>query len=109
LISAYGPAGPTGNSGGTALSLAVEPIPANFGDIGGAGSVVPLAPGGSAAFFLEWTSVSQGPEPCYEVDGIEFGAPQALSSARKTVPAALGTVCGGVLYESVMFPPSVTG
>jgi hypothetical protein len=91
-----------------AVPVKVEPIPSDFGDIGGAGGLVVLAVDGKAAFFLKWTDVQSGGSTCYKVIGYDFGASQSGGAGVDLVTVDLGNVCGGVLEDSQIFPPSVT-
>jgi hypothetical protein len=97
-----------GSSAEGTVPVKVEPIPSDFGDIGGAGGLVLLAVGGKAAFFLKWTDVQSGDSTCYKVTGFDFGAPQGGAAGARLFTVDLGDVCGGVLEESQVFPPSVT-
>jgi hypothetical protein len=105
------PLGSVEQDGGTvegSVPVKVEPIPSDFGDIGGAGGLVDLAVDAKAAFFLKWTDVQSGGGTCYKVIGFDFGAPQSGAAGADLFAVDLGNVCGGVLEDSQLFPPSVT-
>jgi hypothetical protein len=106
------PTGPVQQGGGSVeanLPVTVSPIPAGFGDLGGAGGQVVVAPGGTAAFFLKWSDVTAANVPCYQADGFDFRTPQAAQTDNKLVTYSFQSdICGGSLNVSQIFPPSVT-
>lgn len=106
-FSIYGPMPQGGSTVEANLTLTVQPIPSGFGDIGGSGGLVTLAPGGTAAFFVKWSDVPTGSGACPTGDGFSFTTPQD-SSHQALVTFAFGAVCGSTVYDSQIFPPSVT-
>jgi len=109
FISPYGPLNQGGNQVEANLPITVTPIPAGFGDLGGAGGTVVVAAGQTAVFFLKWSDVVSASAPCYKTDGFDFRTPQAASNDQKLVTFSFsGSICGGALNESQIFPPSVT-
>jgi Protein of unknown function (DUF4232) len=108
FIAPLGTVEQDGSSVEGSVPVKVEPIPSDFGDIGGVGGLVVLGVDGKAAFFLKWTDVQSGSSTCYKVTGFDFGAPQSGTAGAELVTVDLGNVCGGVLEESQVFPPSVT-
>jgi hypothetical protein len=107
FISPYGPQPQGGGQVEADLPVAVNPIPAGFGDLGGAGGQVVVAAGGTAVFFLKWSDVVSSSAPCYKADGFDFRTPQAADSKLVTFSFS-GGICGGTLNVSQIFPPTVT-
>ncbi|MFC6599769.1 DUF4232 domain-containing protein [Kitasatospora paranensis] len=88
--------------------VAVGAIPAGFGDLGGSGGTVVLAPGGTAAFFLKWSDVPVNDNPCPSAAGFAFRAPlDPLADGDKTVAFAFQP-CGAAAQVSEVLPASVT-
>jgi hypothetical protein len=106
------PDGPLPQDGGTVtadLPLTVSPIPAGFGDLGGAGGQVTVAAGQAAVFFLKWSDVVSSTAPCYTATGFDFRTPQAPSTDSRLLTFSFsGGICGGTLYVSQILPASVT-
>ncbi|MEV6205510.1 DUF4232 domain-containing protein [Kitasatospora sp. NPDC051914] len=99
------PYAPTGQP---ALAVTVGAIPAGFGNLGGGGSTLLLAPGATAAFFLKWSNVPVGDGPCPKAAGFAFRAPlDPLADPDKKVPFAFQP-CGGSIQVSPVLPASAT-
>lgn len=99
---------PYGPPAGPAFAPTVTPIPAGFGDLGGAGGTIVLAPGGTAAFFLKWSNVPVGDGPCPKAAGFVFRAPfDPLADADKKVAFAFQP-CGGAVQVSQILSAAVT-
>jgi uncharacterized protein DUF4232 len=91
----------------TLVNIKVTPIASDFGDLGAAGGIRTLAPGDTSVFFLKWSDVPVGSNPCDDADGFDFRPPQDSSiNDNKTVPLTF-TVCGGSVQVSQMLSPSV--
>ncbi len=88
------------------LDIKVGPIPADFGDLGGAGTLQPVAPSGTAVFFLKWSQVPVNDAKCPNADGFEFQPPQGASDNYKTVTYKF-TPCGTAMQVSNVLPVSV--
>jgi hypothetical protein len=109
FISPYGPQPQGGSQVEANLPVTVSPIPAGFGDLGGAGGQVAVAAGGTAAFFLKWSDVVSSSAPCYTTDGFDFRTPQAAAGDQKLVKFSFsGGICSGTLNVSQILGPSVT-
>lgn len=107
FVSPYGPQPQGGAQVEATLPITVSPIPAGFGDLGGPGGQIVVAPGGTVAFFLKWSDVVSASAPCYTTDGFDFRTPQ--SSGGVLVKFSFpGGICGGTLNVSQILPPSVT-
>lgn len=106
-VSIYGPMKQGGSTVEANLSVSVKPIPSGFGDLGGPGGLVTLGPNGTAAFFVKWSDVPSGSAPCPTGDGFSFTTP-ADNSHQVLITFAFGAVCGSTIYDSQVFPPSVT-
>jgi hypothetical protein len=107
FISPYGPQPQGGGQVEANLPVTVSPIPAGFGDLGGAGGQIVVAPGGTAVFFLKWSDVVSSTAACYQGDGFDFRTPQSADSVlvKFSFP---GSICGGTLYVSQILSSSVT-
>jgi len=109
FISPVGPLTQGGVSVTANLPITVSPIPAGFGDLGGAGGQVAVGAGQAAVFFLKWSDVVSSTAPCYTATGFDFRTPQAPSTDNKLVTFSFsGGICGGTLNVSQIFPASVT-
>ena len=107
FISPYGPQPQGGGEVEADLPVTVDPIPAGFGDLGGPGGQIVVAPGGTAVFFFKWSDVVSGSVPCYQGDGFDFRTPQSADSVlvKFSFP---GPICGGTLDVSQVLPSTVT-
>jgi hypothetical protein len=109
FISPTGPLSQGGVSVTANLPVTVSPIPAGFGDLGGAGGQVVVAAGQAAVFFLKWSDVVSSAAPCYTTTGFDFRTPQAPSTDNKLVMFSFsGGICGGTLNVSQVLSASVT-
>ena len=88
------------------LDIKVDPIPADFGDLGGAGTLQTLPPGGTTVFFLKWSQVPVNDTKCPSADGFEFQPPQGAGDNYKTVDYKF-TPCGTAMQVSNVLPASV--
>jgi hypothetical protein len=107
FISPYGPQPQGGGQVEANLPITVSPIPAGFGDLGGAGGQIVVAPGGTAVFFLKWSDVVSSTAPCYQGDGFDFRTPESAASVLVTFSFPDG-ICGGTLNVSQILSSSVT-
>jgi hypothetical protein len=107
FISPYGPQPQGGGQVEANLPITVSPIPAGFGDLGGPGGQIVVAPGAAAAFFLKWSDVVSSTAPCYQGDGFDFRTPQSVASVLVTFSFS-GGICGGTLDVSQILAASVT-
>ena len=87
-----------GGGGSSSVQALVQPIPAQTGPIGAAPSPVTLPPGGSAVFFLTW---STGGASCQLADGISLDTPTSSTIALVIFSFRF---CGGALKQSVVLP-----
>jgi len=106
FISPYGPQPQGGGQVEATLPVTVGPIPAGFGDLGGAGGQVTVAAGGTAVFFLKWSDVVSASAPCYTTDGFDFRTPQGAGGVLVKFSFS-GGICGGTLDVSQILEPSV--
>lgn len=91
----------------TLPGITVHHIPAGFGDLGAPATVVKLAPGGTAVFFIKSSHVPTGNSPCPKADGFAFQPPPATSwNASPLVPYEV-EVCGNQVSVSAILPPTV--
>jgi hypothetical protein len=88
------------------LPVTVGHIPSTFGDLGQAGGLQTLHPGGRAYFFLTWSQVPVNDQECPTADGFDFRPPQD-STGNKLVDYTF-TPCGGEVRVSQILPTSVT-
>jgi hypothetical protein len=107
FISPYGPQPQGGGQVEANLPVTVSPIAAGFGDLGGPGGTIVVAPGDTAVFFLKWSDVVSSTVPCYQGDGFDFRTPQSAGSVLVTFSFP-GPICGGTLDVSQILPASVT-
>ena len=87
--------------------IKVGHIASDFGDLGGDGGVRTLAPNGTTVFFLKWSDVPVGNNPCDNADGFDFRPPQDQSSDDNKLVSYKFTTCGGALEVSQMLSPSI--
>jgi hypothetical protein len=107
FISPYGLQPQGGGQVEADLPVTVSPIPAGFGDLGGAGGDIVVAPGGTAVFFLKWSDIVSSSAPCYQGDGFDFRTPQSTGGVLVTFSFS-GGICGGTLDVSRILSSSVT-
>jgi hypothetical protein len=88
------------------LDIKVDPIPADFGDLGGPGVLRTVAHGGTAVFFLKWSQVPVNDVKCPGADGFEFQPPQGATGNYKSVDYKF-TPCGTAMQVSNVLPASV--
>lgn len=104
FISPYGKVKQGGTTVEATLNLSVNPIPANFGNLGAAATSQTLTPGDYAVFFLKWSQVPVGSKPCVNADGYDFRTP-ADSTIQHLITFAF-TACGGEIQVSTVMPKS---
>ena len=107
FISPYGPQPQGGGQVEADLPVTVSPIPAGFGDLGGPGGTITVAPGDTAVFFLKWSDVVSSTAPCYQGDGFDFRTPQGTGGVLVKFSFSSG-ICGGTLDVSQILASSVT-
>lgn len=91
----------------TLPGITVSHIPAGFGDLGAPATVVKLAPGGTAVFFVKSSHVPAGNSPCPKADGFAFQPPPATGwNATPLVPYAV-EICGDQVSVSAILPPTI--
>jgi hypothetical protein len=107
FISPYGLM-PQGNTQVEAnLNIAVNPIPANFGQLGAAGGVQSVQPGDYAVFFLKWSQVPTGSGTCQNADGFDFRSAGDTDTNDQMLVAFKFAPCGTDVEVSQMFDKSV--
>ncbi len=89
------------------LSVDVKPIPAAFGPLGASGGKQMLAVGDTAIFFLKWSQIPAGSDPCPQADGFDFRPPQDQSVNNNQLVSLSFTPCDGEVQVSDVLPPTV--
>jgi hypothetical protein len=87
------------------IDIKVDPIPANFGDLGGAAALRTVAPGGTTVFFLKWSQVPVDNNTCPVADGFEFQPPQGAGDNYLPITYKF-TPCGPSMQVSNVLPSS---
>lgn len=90
----------------TNIGVDVDPIPANFGDLGQPAALETLAPHDQVAFFLKWSDVPTGNATCPDAAGFDFTPPGTDPDNRIEVDLTFSP-CGTDIQVSNIVPTTV--
>jgi hypothetical protein len=108
FLSPYGLMTQGGSKVEANLTIAVDPIPSNFGALGAAGGVQTVPPGDYAVFFLKWSQVPVGnTNTCQNADGFDFRSAGDADTNDQALVAYKFAPCGTDVQVSQMFDKSV--